>query len=274
MLFDRFSFRERESGMPEEEPVVADLPTEGRSYSFTFDMRQMVFLIAGYCFLCVLVFALGVVVGRATTQPETVADSEGSAPSPAREQSAKGRPELSASGRIPLIPAAEPKTQAAQGPEFTFSPTLPGSASPSPSARASAEAPPPPKPAPTPEVTRGKEPPGVAPKAEEKRDPEPRRLAVTAESKSKAPTATPVSLNQGGDYTIQVSSFQSMEQASELKGRLSKKGYVSYVQSVDLSDKGTWHRVRVGNYRDKEGAERVASDLRSRESLPATVMKK
>jgi cell division septation protein DedD len=65
-----------------------------------------------------------------------------------------------------------------------------------------------------------------------------------------------------------------MEQASDLKGRLSKKGYTAYVQSVDLSDKGTWHRVRVGNYRDKEGAERVASDLRSQESLPATVMKK
>jgi cell division septation protein DedD len=54
--------------------------------------------------------------------------------------------------------------------------------------------------------------------------------------------------------------------ATELKGRLSKKGYVVYVHLVDLSDKGTWHRVRVGNYRDKEGAERVASDIRSRES--------
>jgi cell division septation protein DedD len=55
---------------------------------------------------------------------------------------------------------------------------------------------------------------------------------------------------------------------------LSKKGYTAYVQSVDLSDKGTWHRVRIGSYRDKEGAERVASDIRSRESLPATVMKR
>ena len=70
MLFDRFSFRERESGMPEEEPVLADLPSESRSYAFTLDTRQIVFLIAGYCFLCVLVFALGVVVGRATSRPE------------------------------------------------------------------------------------------------------------------------------------------------------------------------------------------------------------
>ena len=111
-------------------------------------------------------------------------------------------------------------------------------------------------------------------KVEEKREPEPRRPVVTAEPKPKTPTATRVSLSQGGDYTIQVGSSRSLEQATELKGRLSKKGYVVYVQTVDLSDKGTWHRVRVGNYRDKEGAERVASDIRSRESLPATVMKR
>ena len=121
---------------------------------------------------------------------------------------------------------------------------------------------------------RTSEPPAVAPQVEDKREPEPRRIAATAESKPKAPTTTRVSLRQAGDYTIQVSSFRSMEQASELKGRLNKKGYAAYVQSVDLSDKGMWHRVRVGNYRDKEGAERVASDLRGRESLPATVMKK
>ena len=89
MLFDRFSFRERESNMPEEEAMVADLPTESRSYSFTLDTRQMVFLIAGYCFLCVLVFALGMVVGRATTQPETVAETAASEGEPAARATAQ-----------------------------------------------------------------------------------------------------------------------------------------------------------------------------------------
>jgi cell division septation protein DedD len=271
MLFDRFSFRERESSLPEEEPVVADLPTESRSYSFSLDTKQMVFFIVGYCFLCVVVFALGVVVGRATTPSEKAAETAGSMASLAREQPGKGRLESSPSGRIPLMPAAEPKNQAVQTPEFAFSPTLPDASSTSRSESVSAAAPRP-KPAPTPEVTRSSEPPIVAPKPEEKRDPEPRQIA-TAESK-KAPTATRVSLSQNGDYTVQVSSFRSIEQANDMKGRLSKKGYVAYVQSVDLSDKGTWHRVRVGNYHDKEGAERVANDLRSRESLPATVMKR
>jgi cell division septation protein DedD len=121
-------------------------------------------------------------------------------------------------------------------------------------------------------VASGNEPPAV--KVEDKREPEPHRPVVATEPKPKAPIAARASLSQGGDYTVQVGSSRSLEQATELKGRLSKKGYVVYVQTVDLSDKGTWHRVRVGSYRDKEGAERVASDIRSRESLPATVMKK
>jgi cell division septation protein DedD len=263
--------------MPEEEPVLADLPTETRSYAFTLDTRQIVFLIAGYCFLCVLVFALGVVVGRATSQPETaakVARADDPPPNLPPQQPAKGRAEGSMGSRIPLIPAAEPKKSEVQGPEFAFSPTLPESALTSKRESQSATTPPRPKPAPTPEVTPSSEPAAVAAKAEEKREPEPSRPAVTAENKPKTPTATRVSLSQGGDYTIQVGSSRSLEQATELKDRLSKKGYTAYVQSVDLSDKGTWHRVRVGNYRDKEGAERVASDIRGRESLPATVMKK
>jgi cell division septation protein DedD len=277
MLFDRFSFRERESGMSEEDPGMADLPPETRSYAFTLDTRQIVFLIAGYCFLCVLVFALGVVVGRATTHPETsesMAETERTTPSRPPEQPAQGRPELSTSGRIPLIPAAEPKNPMAQGPEFAFSPSLPESALTSKSESLSATTPPRPKHTPPPEVAPPREPPAITTTTEDKREPEPRRPAVTAENKSKTPTAARVSLSQGGEYTIQVGSSRNLEQATELKGRLSKKGYTAYVQSVELSDKGTWHRVRVGSYRDKEGAERVASDIRSRESLPATVMKR
>ena len=231
MLFDRFSFRERESGMPEEDPGLTDLPAESRSYAFTLDTRQIVFLIAGYCFLCVLVFALGVVVGRATGQPEPVAQvakSDAAAPSLSREQPTQGQPTPSTSSRIPLMPAAEPKKPAVQGPEFAFSPTLPESALTSKSESLSATTPPRSKPAPAPEMASSSEPATV--KVEEKREPEPRRPVVTAENKPKTPTATRVSLTQGGDYTIQVGSSRSLEQATELKGRLSKKGYVVYVQ--------------------------------------------
>jgi cell division septation protein DedD len=275
MLFDRFSFREREGGLPDDD-AAADLPTESRGYSFTFNTRQLVFLIAGYAFLCVVVFSLGVVVGRAGTRPEATIDATGTQAAVAPEPPAKIGQDLRTSGRIPLVPEAAPKDQTSREPAFTFSP-LPSappaterterSESPMTMARQTPLSP-------APEVTRSSEPPAVAPKPEEKRDPETRRPEPASPRPRDVPTTRPVSAIQGGDYTIQVSSFRSLDQASELKGRLSKKGYAAYVQSVDLQEKGTWHRVRIGAYRDKDGAERIASDLRHRESLPATVMKR
>jgi cell division protein FtsN len=270
MLFDRFSFREREEGMPDDE-LVADLPTESRGYSFTLDTRQMVFLIAGYCFLCVLVFALGVVVGRALAEPEAVANATGMQAS-VPPQPSKARPEIPAADRIPLLPDREPQSQATSHPDFTFSPTLPG-VPPTRQEEARTPTAPPSKPALMPEGTPRLELPAVPATSEDRPEVEPKRV-VTADTKAKTPPAARQVSDQGGEYTVQVSSFRSLDQASDLKGRLSKRGYSAYVQSVDLSDKGTWHRVRVGNYRDKDGAERVASDIRSRESLPAMVTRR
>jgi cell division septation protein DedD len=272
MLFDRFSFREREGGLPEEESV-ADLPAESRGYSFTLTTRQLVLLIAGYCFLCVLVFSLGVVVGRAGAPPEASRDASSTQAALSPEAPPRPGQDTRASGRIPLIPEAAPKGQAGREPAFTFSPLPPEpsvterSESPTTMARQT------PLPL-APEVTRSGEPPAAAPRAEDKRDADTHRPEPASSRPRETPVSHPVAAPQGGDYTIQVSSFRSLDQASELKGRLSKKGYAAYVQSVDLNEKGTWHRVRVGAYRDKDGAERVASDLRNRESLPATVMKR
>jgi DedD protein len=272
MLFDRFSFREREGNLLAEEPV-ADLSTAGRSYSFTLDTRQLVLLIAGYCFLCVLVFALGVVVGRATGQPESAPDAAGSLASQSREKATKGGRDTLTGNRIPLVPEAEPKGQSTPGSELALSSNLPETPATSKGDNPSTVAPRT-KPSPALEATRSSEPPAAVSKPEDKGEAEPRRHDMTdAKPKGSSP-ASRVASSQGGDYTIQVGSSRSWEQANDLKGRLSKKGYTAYVQSVDLSDKGTWHRVRVGTYRDKDAAERVASDLRNRESLQAMVTRR
>jgi cell division septation protein DedD len=272
MLFDRFSFREREGGLLAEEPV-ADLPTAGRSYSFTLDTRQLVLLIAGYCFLCVLGFALGVVVGRASGQPESAPEAAGSLASQPREKAAKGGRDSLTGNRIPLVPEVEPKNQSTPGPELALSSNLPEtpamSRGDSPSTMALRT-----KPSPAPEATRSSEPPVAVSKPEDKRETEPRRHDMTDVKPKESSPASRAASSQGGDYTIQVGSSRSWEQANDLKGRLSKKGYAAYVQSVDLNDKGTWHRVRVGNYREKDAAERVANDIRNRESLQAMVTRR
>jgi cell division septation protein DedD len=272
MLFDRFSFREREGNLLAEEPG-ADLPPAGRSYSFTLDTRQLVLLIAGYCFLCVLVFALGVVVGRAAGQPESPSAAGGSVASQAPEKTTKSGRDTLTSNRIPLVPEPEPKNQSTPGPEPAMSSTPPESPVMS---KGDSPAPVTPrtKPSAAPEATRSSESPAAVSKLEDKREAEPRRHdAIDAKPKEPSPPSR-VASSQSGDYTIQVGSSRSWEQANDLKGRLSKKGYAAYVQSVDLIDKGMWHRVRIGNYRDKDAAERVANDLRNRESLQAMVTRR
>ncbi len=271
MLFDRFNVRERGEEASEGVPI-AELPSETQGYSLTLGARHVVFLIGGYCFLCVLVFALGVVIGRAISQPEPGSDAKESRASLPKGHPARDAQDVLSSKRIPLIPQEEPRNLPAGASETMFSPSPiePPTASKDVTSQVASQ---PAKPPRTPEASPSSGLSAVASSPEEKRGSEARRSATT-ERRLVEPVVSRTAPGLAGDYTIQVSSFRSVEQASELKGRLSKKGYAAYVQSVDLSDKGTWHRVRVGSFRDKDGAEQVASEIRSRENLPALVTRR
>ncbi|MGH8057770.1 MAG: SPOR domain-containing protein [Candidatus Entotheonellia bacterium] len=269
MLFDRFSFREREGAISEEEPI-GEMPSEGQDYSFTLGARQLVLLIAGYCLLCVLVFALGVVVGRATSRPDPASEAKDLRTNAPREQGATTVPSVAFGPQAPR--EAEPRSQLPResGPSVTSTFPETSSSGRGMDGQTSSRSIKPPS---MPEAPRSPELSAVPSRPEGERKPEPRRAELSEAKPIESSAPRPASV-QAGDYAIQVSSFRSLDQASELKGRLSKKGYGAYVQSVDLSDKGMWHRVRIGNFRDKEGAERVASELRTRENLPAQVMRR
>ncbi|MEE8222112.1 MAG: SPOR domain-containing protein [Nitrosomonadaceae bacterium] len=49
-------------------------------------------------------------------------------------------------------------------------------------------------------------------------------------------------------YYLQAGSFQNAEDAESLKANIAMLGLEAYVQSADLSEKGMWHRVRVGPF--------------------------
>lgn len=49
-------------------------------------------------------------------------------------------------------------------------------------------------------------------------------------------------------YYLQAGSFQNAEDAESLKAKIAMLGMRAYVQSADLSEKGMWHRVRVGPF--------------------------
>ena len=95
--------------------------------------------------------------------------------------------------------------------------------------------------------------------------------ANAAAEKPKAPESGPTDTKEpekkstpsGQDtFFIQAGSFQNVPDADNMKARLALMGLEASVQSRDLGEKGVWHRVRVGPYRDLEELNRVRGVLK------------
>ena len=63
-------------------------------------------------------------------------------------------------------------------------------------------------------------------------------------------SAPPPPVEQPGHYLLQVGSFRRAEEADRLRASLALLGIVSTVQTVTIDGDETWHRVRIGPYRD------------------------
>jgi cell division protein FtsN len=71
-----------------------------------------------------------------------------------------------------------------------------------------------------------------------------------------------VVIDADGNYTVQVSSWQTRGRAEQDANRFRAKGFNVYVQSAYIpSLGGTWYRVRVGSYATREDAGEMAAQL-------------
>ena len=61
-------------------------------------------------------------------------------------------------------------------------------------------------------------------------------------------------------YTIQLGSFQQKEKAYALQNKLKKQGYLVHVTPKKI-ERGTWYRVRMGNFDTPEEAQEWVSKL-------------
>ena len=55
--------------------------------------------------------------------------------------------------------------------------------------------------------------------------------------------------------------------------RLKKSGFDAYRMSADIPGKGTWHRVRVGSFPDRDAALAVSAKLKKMGQSPIVVRK-
>jgi cell division protein FtsN len=112
----------------------------------------------------------------------------------------------------------------------------------------------------------GKSPePASAAKADSASKAAPTVAAKSIESEvSKAPTKE--------SYALQAGAFQSESDAENLKAKIAFAGMEANVRSVNLPDKGTLYRVRLGPYRSMDEVNRIKAVL-SQNGISAAVVK-
>ncbi|MBI5749353.1 MAG: SPOR domain-containing protein [Nitrospinae bacterium] len=93
----------------------------------------------------------------------------------------------------------------------------------------------------------------------------------TADNHSIKPETRPASTASTQlSYTVQAGSFKTMNEASNFKSKLDKKGYHTYITTYDTPD-GKWFRVRIGQFKTKDEAESLIKKLKSEENLASFI---
>ncbi|HUK55688.1 MAG TPA: SPOR domain-containing protein [Nitrospiria bacterium] len=79
--------------------------------------------------------------------------------------------------------------------------------------------------------------------------------------------------NPTGGYTVQVAAIRDRATAQALADRLRRKGYPAFVLSYVIPKRGTWYRVRVGHFKQREAAREMTRRLSRQERLTVYVAK-
>lgn len=89
---------------------------------------------------------------------------------------------------------------------------------------------------------------------------QPRNIPLEPIQQPIAPQVKSVSAKER--FFLQAGSFRKNDDAENLKARLALLGILASVQPIDLAEKGTWYRVRVGPFTKKEDVDETSASLR------------
>ena len=78
------------------------------------------------------------------------------------------------------------------------------------------------------------------------------------------PTGTPLNVGNniykyGNYFVVQVAAFRSSSISENEAGKYRNKGYNAFVEAAEIPERGTWYRVRVGNFSTKDEAQIFAN---------------
>jgi cell division septation protein DedD len=100
---------------------------------------------------------------------------------------------------------------------------------------------------------------------------------AAAESKPAGPKKEPARVSTSADesgakFTVQVGSFSATSQANERISSLRAAGFDARSTAVEIPGRGTWHRVQVGRFREREEAAKVAARLREKAAASGSMV--
>ncbi|MCB1154877.1 SPOR domain-containing protein, partial [bacterium] len=203
---------------------MRDLRKFRNKLTLELDNRQIVFLFAGLVAVLAIVFALGVVVGKGLTQIEHEEQRAAMAERNDMEFVIDEDGQLDAEG---LKVTSEDLTATPAPTGYDEIELVPGAAG-------TGETPPPT----AEEILKSTSSPGVP----------------------AAPAVLPTP-PAGGGWTVQLSAHESETEAREKQRMYVAKGIQAYIVRADLGSKGVWYRVRVGSFKDRNGAVQYANAI-------------
>jgi len=223
----------------------------GKENRFYFSRGQLVLLGAAFTLATVVIFFLGIFVGKSIEERKLLKKEEPLVKIPIKPGSAE--------------PSAAPAPPAQPRDEITFNDSLSGAAN----SLAAAE-----------ENSREAKP------VEKIVQPEPKVKTVVAKTETpairmaekkvavedlpkKQGTTSAESKEPGKTWRAQVNAFPDERSAQQIVDRLKNKGYNAYVTEVQNKGK-TWFRVSVGKFGSRDDADKMVETLRTKESYPKT----
>lgn len=214
--------------------------------------KQLVFLFMSATVVAVVIFLMGVMVGRGVRVPHGAEPVE-TAAEPAADPTAAVQPP-------PVAATTADGTPAAAGETLTYPERLDGPTPPAEHLQ-SATAKPADTPAPTSTPAPKPEPPAVTAKTVPVKTAPP---APAAAVPAKTPAVSTASSEpKGNGFVVQVAATKSRGEAETIARRLSVKGYPTFVTTGGAN----MFRVRVGKFADRRQAETIAHKLQKEEQF-------
>ena len=76
----------------------------------------------------------------------------------------------------------------------------------------------------------------------------------------------------GGNYTVQVGSFNDPSEANQHVSRMRAAGFAARAVAVELPKRGTWYRVQSGRFETREEAAKAGAQMRAKGAAAAAIV--